>query len=142
MPGTTTVAATSDQDTNGLLSGVKWAVTSLTFSFPTSASFYGAGYPNNETATFQPLNATQQAAARAVLAMYSSFTNLTFTEVTETSSVHGDLRFAQSNAPSTAWAYFPHSSQVGGDSWYNYSSGSYANPLKGNYAFATFIHEV
>jgi serralysin len=67
---------------------------------------------------------------------------VTFTEITETASQHADLRFAQSNAPSTAWAYFPSSASYGGDSWYNYSSGYYANPVVGNYAWTTFLHEI
>ena len=39
--------------------------------------------------------------------MYSAVANLTFTEVTETASNHGELRYAESDAPSTAWAYYP-----------------------------------
>lgn len=126
-----------------MLSGIRWNTASLTFSFPTSASFYGNGYPNGEPSNgFQALNAVQQTTVRSILSSYSAVTNLTFIEVTESASVHGDLRFAQSNAPSTAWAYFPHSSQVGGDSWYNSSSGYYANPVSGNYAWTTFLHEI
>jgi Ca2+-binding RTX toxin-like protein len=144
MPGTTFVPATSNQDINGLLSGIRWNTASLTFSFPTSSSFYGGysdgnGEPSNG---FQPLNAVQQNAVRTILGSYSAVANLTFIEVTETASVHGDLRFAHSNAPWTAWAYYPDPSHVGGDSWYNFSSGSYANPVSGNYAWTTFLHEI
>ena len=143
MPGAISVLATSNQDINGLLSGIRWNATSLTFSFPTSASFYGVGYGNGEPAnSFQSLNATQQASARSILTTYSSYVSMTFSEITESASAHADLRFAQSNAPSTAWAYYPSSSSLGGDSWYNYSSGYYANPVRGNYAWATFEHEI
>ena len=73
--------------------------------------------------------------------MYSSVANLTFTEVTETSSQHGDLRYAESDAPSTAWAYYPSTSAEGGDAWFNNSTNWYDNPVKGNYAWLTMIHE-
>ena len=57
---------------------------------------YGYGEPNN---SFQAFNSQQQIAARAVLQNYSSVINVTFTEVTETSTQHGDLRFAKSGSP-------------------------------------------
>jgi len=150
LPSVNSVASASDQDTNALLSGVKWAPsafpsfpgeTNLTFSFPASASFYGS-YGEETTNGFAALTPTQQAAARAALNLYSSVSNLTFTEITETSSVHADLRFGQSNAPSTAWAYYPSTSPYGGDAWFNRASGAYADPEKGSYAYHTFMHEI
>src|SRR5207253_1539432 len=87
------------------------------------------------------LNATQQTAARAALGMYAAVANLTFKEITETSSTHADLRYAASDAPDTAYTYYPSSSSIGGDSWYNHSSGTYDAPVKGNYAWVTFLHE-
>jgi serralysin len=142
MPATSTVSPTGNAYTDGVLSGMKWAVGSLTFSFPTSASYYGSPYGSGEpTSGFQALNTTQAAAVRTILQSYSSVANITFSEVTETSSVHGDLRFAESSKPSTAWAYYPHSSAVGGDAWFN-SGGKYDSPVKGNYAYITFIHEI
>jgi serralysin len=142
MPGITSVARSFNQDIDGLLSGIKWAVSSLTFSFPSSASFYQAGSaPYGETSSFAPLNATQQNEVRWVLQQFASVALMSFTEITETSSQHADLRAAGSNAPSTAWAYFPASSAYGGDSWYNRSSHNYDNPVRGNYAAHTFLHE-
>ena len=109
---------------------------------PDDASFYGSPYGSGEpTNNFQVLNATQQIAARAALQMYSDVANLTFTEVTETASTHGDIRYGQSGAPSTSWAYYPCTSQVGGDVWIGDNNSWYTNPVKGTYAWATFIHE-
>jgi serralysin len=143
MPGTISVTASGNQDIDGLLYTQKWAVSSLSFSFPTSASFYSAGSaPNGETTdNFGALNTTQQNYVRSALQQYSAVIPVTFTEVTETASNHADLRFALSDAPSTAWAYFPTSASYGGDSWYNKSSGNYDNPVRGNYAAHTFLHE-
>ena len=90
MPATSTVSNTNDPYIDGVLSGTKWAVNSFTFSFPTDPSFYsspfgayGSGEPSNG---FEAFNATQQAAVRSALAMYSSVANVTFTEITETAS--------------------------------------------------------
>jgi serralysin len=142
MPATSSVSPTSDPYINGVLSGIKWATGSLTFSFPTSGSFYGSPYGSGEpTNNFEAFTALQQSAVRAVLQMYSSVANLAFTEVTESSSVHGDLRYAESDATSTAWAYYPSTSPLGGDAWFNNSKNYYDNPLKGTYGYQTILHE-
>ncbi|RVP97586.1 M10 family metallopeptidase C-terminal domain-containing protein [Sinorhizobium meliloti] len=142
MPATTTYATTGNAYINGLLGDWKWAIKDFTFSFPTSASFYGSGYGNGEPLKgFAVLNAAQQAATRAALDQFSSVANVTFTEVTESATKHADLRLASSDAPSTAWAYFPSTAAEGGDAWFNKSSGHYSRPAKGNYAYVTFLHE-
>ncbi len=142
MPGTSNVAATGNQDINGLLSGVKWATTSLTFSFPTSASAYNY---TGEVSTFGVLSANAQTAVRGILGMYESVANVTFTELTGAQSGQGDLRFADSDSPSTAWAYYPSASSAGGDLWFH-KSGTYGayydSPKKGDYGYFTYIHEI
>ena len=62
--------------------------------------------------------------------------------MTETSSNHADLRFAQTDATSTAWGYYPATQAYGGDTWYRNSGGNYDNPVIGNYAAHTFLHEI
>jgi len=140
MTAYTTYGPTGDAYLDGVMSGYKWAVDNLTYSFPTDVSFYGHGYPLPDG--FSPLSGAQQAAVASILGMFSSVANLGFTQVEETASQHGDLRFAQYSGNSTAWAYYPSSAPEGGDSWYNSHSGSYANPVRGNYAFITFMHEI
>ncbi|MDF2970272.1 MAG: serralysin [Microvirga sp.] len=142
MPAVTTINSTSDAYIDGLLGNLKWAVNDFSYSFPKSASLYGTSYGEGETATFGTLTSIQQATARTVLSMFASVANLTFTEITETTTSHADLRFGLSNLPSTAWAYFPTTAAEGGDAWFNKSSGAYSKPQKGNYAFLTFIHEI
>jgi serralysin len=143
MPATTTYATTGNAYIDGLLGDWKWAIKDFTFSFPTSASFYGAGYGNGEPLKgFAVLNAAQQAATRAAFDQFSSVANVTFTEVTESATKHADLRLASSDAPSTAWAYFPSTAAEGGDAWFNKSSGHYSRPIKGNYAHVSFLHEI
>jgi serralysin len=143
MAGIISVGPTGNQDTDGVLRGIKWDALDLAYSFPTSASFYGAGYGKGEPQNdFEPLNAAQIAAVRTVLKMVSSVTNLNFTEMTETATNHAALRFAMSDAPESAWTYELDGSQESGDTWYGNSIGWYDAPVRGNYAFYTTLHEI
>ncbi|MBM1173040.1 M10 family metallopeptidase [Microvirga arabica] len=143
MVAVTSYNLTGNPYIDGLLGDRKWATTSFTFSFPTSGSYYGANYGSGENVTnFGALNAAQQTTIRSVLKMYASVANLSFTEITETAAQHADLRFAMSDTPSTAWAYYPTTAAEGGDAWFNKSTGSYSKPFKGNYAYLTFVHEI
>ena len=142
MPATSSVSPTGNANIDGLLSGMKWAVTSLTYSFPTGVSFYGASYGSGEpTNNFEAFAATQLVAVRKALAAYASVSNLTFTEVTETSTTHGALRYAESDTVGTAWGYYPSVAEAGGDMWFNNSNNYYDNPVVGNYAYLTILHE-
>ena len=79
MPATSSVSPSGNKYVDGILTGVKWATTSLTFSFPSSASYYGSGYGHGEPGSnFQAFNAAQQAAVKSIYAIYSSVANLTF----------------------------------------------------------------
>src|SRR5262245_4449975 len=98
MPAIATYKPTGNIYTDGISSGSKWATSQLTFSFPTSASYYGSTYGNGEpNNNFEAFNPAQQTATRAVLQHYSSVINVKFTEVTETSTRHGDLRYAETD---------------------------------------------
>lgn len=147
MPAVTSVnpSGSVSQDIKGLLLNQKWAVNSFTFSFPADPSFYEAGSaPSGETTSnFEALNATQQNYVRFhALAQFSAVANLTFSVMTETSTSHADLRFAMTDATNTAWGYYPATGGYGGDTWYRNTGGSYDNPVIGNYAAHTFMHEI
>jgi serralysin len=143
MPATSSVSSSGNAYIDGVLGDTKWAVSNLTYSFPTNASYYGSGYGGGEpTNGFGALNAQQQTAARAAFASISAVANVTFSQVTESASQHGDLRLALSNTPGTAWSYYPSTRAEGGDAWFNNSSGYYTSPVKGNYAYMTFLHEL
>ena len=143
MPATTTTSPTGNAYVDGVLSGTKWAVSSFTFSFPTSASFYGSGYGDGEqNSNFEALNSVQMNAVRAILADYSAIANISFQEITETATQHADFRLAESDRPSTAWAYYPSTLAEGGDAWFNNTGGYYDNPILGTYAYTSFLHEL
>ncbi|RMF38734.1 MAG: hypothetical protein D6754_06900 [Alphaproteobacteria bacterium] len=119
-----------------ILSGYKWATTSLTYSFTDSTSDYSY---NDHAGQFSTLNAMQRAAARDAFDMIAAYTGVSFTELTGTQDRNADLRLAEGGEPSTAWAYYPSSGEWGGDMWFNPSG--YNAPVLGTYAYTTFLHE-
>ncbi|MEQ1771320.1 MAG: matrixin family metalloprotease, partial [Devosia sp.] len=134
MPAVSGVGRSGNVDIDGVLQGTKWASGNLTYSFPTSISQYN--YSRNG---FEAFNATQQAAVKSILASYASVANLTFTEVKETTSTHGTIRFGEEDDAGTAFAYYPSTNDQGGDVWLNHKD--YNAPAKGNYAYMTLVHE-
>ena len=143
MTAIATYGITGDPNLDGVLSGKKWGVSTLTFSFPTKSSFYGTNYAAGENAKgFEAFTSQQSNAVRAILKQYASIANLKFVEKIESATVHADLRFAESDSPSTAWGYYPSTSAVGGDVWFNNSKNYYDAPVRGNYAWLTMLHEI
>jgi len=145
VPATSSVTPSGISYIDYVDGGIKWAVNSFTYSFPSSASFYvgfnGGPYGTGEPSSgFKAFNAVQQSATASILNLYSAVANVTFTPITESSTQSADLRYAESSQPSTAWGYYPSTSPEGGDAWFS-SSGLYDNPKVGNYAWLTIIHE-
>lgn len=140
MAATASVTSPADPALNAVVGDVRW-VGPLTFSFPNSFSDYESPYSAaNEPSTFEALNGTQQTAARLIFGQFAAVANLSFTERTHPNDGSADIRIAESNAPGTAWAYDPSTAPVGGDVWFN--KADYNNPVIGNYAWMTFIHEL
>jgi serralysin len=147
---TATVAATGDRNIDGLLSGVKWASNSISFSFTDSIDDYESGYSDraSHATSFQTLNATQRAVARKWIGTggeYYNVSNLAPFELTGASDRDATIRMAMSNVPGTAFAYYPANSVEGGDAWFKKGSSTdiaYNSPQIGNYAFHTFGHEL
>ncbi len=135
-----------NQDTDAVLIGSKWSITNLTYSFPTSGANYNSPYYDPTYPAQQvPLNAAQQAAAIYAFGLISSYTNLTFTPVTETASVHGNIRISQTNSSNegSAEGNFPGSDASDGDIWFGRNGQPfYLTPNIGNWGQATFMHEI
>jgi Ca2+-binding RTX toxin-like protein len=139
---------TGDRNVDAALIGSKWGTSNLTFSFPTSGSNYnGTGLDSNGVSNyFITLGAQQQAAARAAFAQLSAVSGLTFTEITETDSVHANIRISQSgdNDVTSAYGGFPSDTRgVAGDIWFGRTSQPYYDlAFKGTWGFATMMHEI
>jgi len=143
MASAVSVERTNNQDIDGVLSGVGWDSLNLTFSFPEQASAYDNPYGLREPwNNFGPLSDGQSAAARHTFGMISAVTNLNFVEVEETPTNHATLRLARSEVPSPAWSYLPGNTPEGGDTWFGYSDGLFDAPVRGNYAYYAFLHEI
>ena len=83
MTAIATYGITGDPNLDGVLSGKKWGVSTLTFSFPTKSSFYGTNYGSGENLKgFEAFTSQQANAVRTILKQYASVANLTFVEKT------------------------------------------------------------
>lgn len=143
-----TVGKTGISYIDSLLSGTKWDVSILTFSFPSDASFYGENYSplkENEYG-FLPMTVEMQEWIRAAFKMISDVCGLTFVEVTETDTLHADLRFGFTEAENTsypgavAWSRYPSSVAAAGDVWFDAQSIQRYSDVKT--AFSTIMHEI
>lgn len=154
--GTTSVTATGVQDVDGLIYGTRWNTVNISFSFPSSASQYGSyshlsgGVTVDETTSFTAVNAAMKTTARWVLgntAGAATFGNVSLLVITENTASPGSatLRIGMSDeAQPTAYAYYPTSYFVGGDVWMGTQTASsvMTNPVRGNYAWHSMMHEL
>ncbi|ESQ88931.1 hypothetical protein ABAC460_14210 [Asticcacaulis sp. AC460] len=135
-----------NQDIDAVLIGSKWTSTSLTFSFPTSGSFYQTPYYDSGYLTNHVVfNAAQQTAVRYALGLIYGYTLLSFTEVAESNTVHANLRFSQTTDSSlgSAEGNFPGSDSWDGDVWFGQTGQPfYLTPQIGNWGQATIMHEI
>ncbi|HYI49007.1 MAG TPA: DVUA0089 family protein, partial [Allosphingosinicella sp.] len=147
-------AATAQQiqaeDIEALISGAAWNDQTLTFGFPTSP----ADLPSDFSEVMPPLgfeafNPVQQAATIQLIQFVQNVTTLTFTQNTASgpyttpgTAASADLRYAESNEPEVAYAYYPNNlgpGDEGGSAWFNHTD--FNNPERGNYAWMGILHE-
>ncbi len=139
---------TGNRNIDATLIGAKWGTLNLTYSFPTSGSNYnGSGYDTNGVSLYHvDLGTQQQAAARASFAQLSAATGLTFTEITDTDTVHANIRISQSGDQDVGSAYgnFPSDTRgLSGDIWFGRTSQPYYDlAFKGTWGYATMMHEI
>jgi serralysin len=133
------VLATGAKFVDDLLTPTKWAGATISYAFSSTSSVYGSNYGLGETSKgFAALNAKQQAAAKDAFKAWSEVASVTFVQ---TNAADAEIRLASSSAPNTAWAYTPSDGAHGGDVWIG-SAGFNANPVLGNYAHMTILHEI
>lgn len=142
------VSLSGSNNVDSLLAGSKWSnITgtgfNLTYSFGGVNSVYKADYYDGEPFSgFGELTDTQKDDARNALTAWSEIANLQFTEVTDSDSVAGDLRFANSSVPDTAETYYPAASPEAGDVWFgDLEVGEDTTPGSFNYV-TRFLHEI
>lgn len=147
---------------DALLSGYKWGGSAgssaiLSYSFPwlngSSSVFSGpSGQPydnklDESTATEHfGLSDVQQTAAVAALKAWANVANITFSQLAETSTNVGDIRFAFTSAVTTGeWGHtsFPSSYwPSAGDIWISSKLASSTYWQAGSYNFEALLHEI
>jgi Ca2+-binding RTX toxin-like protein len=161
LSGNTTslVSQSSDSTVNTLIVGIKWGDTqgngaSISFSFPWTSNqtaLWSSDYTSNSepyATSHYGLNASQMIAAQATLQAWADVANLTFSEVTESGTEVGDIRFAFSSSVADAgawgWSYYPNSSSaLGGDIWINTDlDADNMNFSAGGYGYMALMHEI
>jgi serralysin len=138
------LSAADDQNISSLLAGIAWNSTSITYSFPTSGSFYETQSTYGDPAPFNGFNpldsAGQVSEVLRAFSLIASYAALTFTKITETSVDHATIRLANSSSPSTSYAYNPSTGPRGGDVFYG---GTGQNPVMGNFdSGQATLHEI
>ncbi len=126
-------------------SGALGSAVTVTFSFPTTAPNYSDDSATAEEANgFQAFTADQQAAVRNILTKLSLQVGIDFTEVADSASSYGTLRFSnndQTAASSSGYAFLPNSNgESSGDLYIDLESSTEVTP--GSFGYTTLIHEL
>ena len=132
---------TLDQVVAQLDSGYHWSGLDLTYSFPTTASWF----PYAEAAGFSAFTEAQKAAARAALSLWDDLIAPDFREVTGSNA---NIKYENTTTNiGYAHAYYPGTYTGAGSVRMNsnYGVGSGTNnlmtPVVGDWGFQTFLHE-
>lgn len=124
---------TSAQIFAQLNSGTRWYGPTITYALPTTSS--GMLGPSGETATFRPLNTTQQTSAKLSMAIWDDLISPSTVQVSSGSNVEFGL---SSTATDYAHAYYPQNGSV----WFDATDPGLLSPQVGKYDFETFLHEI
>ncbi|MDD5548238.1 MAG: M10 family metallopeptidase, partial [Sulfurovaceae bacterium] len=151
----------SNPTINTLLCGIKWETSSvgtainLTYSFPwttnstaqwdTDYLSYYYTYQEPYASEHYGLSAEQMISAVSAMQAWANIANITFTQLAESGSIVGDIRFAFSSAVEDAWgwSYLPSNDPEAGDIWINPNMDeSNLDFSVGGYGYNALIHEL
>ncbi|MFX4222023.1 MAG: matrixin family metalloprotease [Thalassobaculum sp.] len=137
--------SSGDGNLDAVVAGVasKWGVgmmgvsTTVTYSFMDSLpSYHGAD------STFTVFNSAMEAAARSALSVWAAAANISFVEVSDAGD-GGQIRFgANYQSGSSGYAYYPSTSDIGGDIMIANNFAYNLNPEVGGYGYLTMLHEI
>lgn len=110
------------------------------YAFPSSAPSYATD--SAELFTFSPFNNTQRTEAVRALQQIELVVDLKFTPTSNINQNKVISFGTNSQDVSAAYAYFPGAVPVGSDVYLNKQLQENVNPVTGNYAALTLIHEI
>lgn len=142
-PAAATVAPTGDYRIDAVLGGYKWDVTNVTYSFYDGGSYYGS-----ESSPTPVSTAVRENVRTILTSIISPLVNLTFTEVPDSASSFGMIRYLCSSSAPYAYAHYPSGGNTAGDVVLNPSfdvanasnTNSFRNGI-GSHGFQAIIHE-
>lgn len=147
------VSFSANSRINALLGTDRWALSGqpsvgvpveLTYSFINSSSRFVANYSSaREYLAIEEFSALQKDLIRATLREIEAVSNLRFTEVADSRSSTGVVRFGMSSRVQDAggWAYPPGSEERAGDVWIHPSQGQYTGQSGAFYFQHLVLHE-
>lgn len=137
--------SSGDGNIDAVVAGVgsKWGIgmmgvsTTVTYSFMDSLPSY-----HGVDSSFTVFNAAMEAAARSALDVWAAAANISFVEVSDAGD-GGQIRFgANYQASSAGYAYYPSTSDIGGDIMIANNFSYNLNPEVGGYGYLTLLHEI
>jgi len=146
---TLTTPSTGDYGIDALLGPQRWALGSITYSFPTASSRWSTGPGEYLAASSEPftsfvaLSAAQRESVASALNAWASVARLNFTLLSDDTTNPGTLRFGWStlNASLQADSYPPATTDKAGDIWLN-TAATWNGFAKGGYGYSTLLHEI
>jgi len=149
IPQEATSVASADYRINSLLTGYKWGVTSINFSFYSGGSYYGS-----ET-DLDIVSDGIKANVRNILNnVIAPLINVNFVEVADSASSYGQIRYLLSTSPGYAYAYSPFSTDTNQGNDNDLAGDVFLNPTNdnsssfggfqggpGTHGYQTIIHE-
>jgi Ca2+-binding RTX toxin-like protein len=138
-----TYSFSGNDNIDAVLIGSRWTSSTLTFTFTTDGSY---DRTNGYGSALIPFNAAQQEATRAAFTLVEGYTLLTIKEVAPDAEQAPTFRLAQTKSLSlgSAQGSFPDFiNGEGGQIWFGRTQQPYyETPAKGNWGYATILHEI
>ncbi len=140
--GDGTFSFSGDRNIDAVLIGSRWTSATLTFTFPDNGDYADPNYGAGQFA----FNAQQQVAARDAFRMIEGYTNLTITEVAPDQVEDATFRLSNTvsqNVPSAQGGFPNFVNDEGGEIWFGRTEQPYYEaPQRGNWGYATMLHEI
>lgn len=141
--------ATAESSTDDYIDAVVYSVSNkwgpsmmgvaetVTYSFMDSLPSY-----HEADATFAAFNSAMETAARSALDAWSAVSTITFVEVSDAGD-GGQIRFGTNyQSGSAGYAYYPSTSEIGGDVMIANNFDYNLAPDVGGYGYLTLLHEI